>query len=307
MQLVKDLWRPAIVAATIQEIAARGSIAGLPLHWFPDQGALRYLADPFAIWRGGRLYVFAEFFDYRDARGRIDLCVFDDRLRFVEQRTVLREPWHLSYPYVFEADGETWMMPEAFQSGGLTLYRACAFPFEWEAAGRIDLPQVPLDATPLFHDGLWWLFYAPAYPERDRLTTLHAAYAERLQGPWWPHACNPVYRAITGARPGGTPFVRDGRLVLPIQDATRSYGSALRFLEVAALTPDRFVATASAPLVPPPQWSPFNRGLHTLSAAGEVTLVDVKRGVTSWNSLTMRPQREWRRLRARITGQPRGL
>ncbi len=307
MQFVKDIWRPAIVAAPIDAIAARGGIAGLPLHWFPDQGSLRFLADPFALWRDGYLYVFAEYFDYRDAIGQIHVCVFDDRLRFVEQRAVLREAWHLSYPYVFEAEGETWMLPEAFQSGGLTLYRARAFPFAWEPAARIELPHVPLDATPLFHDGRWWLFYAPAYPARDRLTTLHAAHADRLEGPWRAHASSPVYRAAAGARPGGTPLVRGGRLVLPIQDSTRSYGGALRFLEIAELTPERFVADASAPFVAPPVLAPFDRGLHTLSAADTVTLVDVKRGVTSWGSLTMRPRREWRRLRALAAGQSRGL
>lgn len=302
MQLVKDIWRPAIVAAPFPAIVACGSIAELPLHWFPDQGSLRYLADPFGLWRGELLHVFAEFFDYRDARGRIDVCVFDAELRFVEQRTVLCEAWHLSYPYVFVAEGETWMLPEAYQSGGLTLYRARAFPFEWEAAGRIELPHVPLDATPVFHNDRWWLFYAPAYPERDRLTTLHVAYADRLQGPWRAHALSPVHHAVAGARPGGTPFVREGRLVLPIQDSTHGYGSALRFLDITELTPDNFVATTSAPLVAPPTIAPFDRGLHTLSAAGDVTLVDVKRGITSWDGLTMRPRREWRRWRARLAG-----
>lgn len=307
MEFVKDIWRPAIVAAPLRDVVARGTIAGSALHWFPDQGPLRYLADPFALWRDGRLHVFAEFFDYREARGRIDVCVFDDQLRFVEQQVVLREPWHLSYPYVFEAEGETWMLPEAFQSGGLTLYRAQRFPLLWEPVTRIYLPHVPLDATPVFHDDRWWLFYAPAYPERDRLTALHAAYADQLRGPWRAHAANPVYHAANGARPGGTPFVRDGQLVLPIQDSSRSYGGALRFLTITELTPERFVAADGASLVAPAELAPFDRGLHTLSAAGEVTLVDVKRGVTSWNSVTMRPRREWRRLRARLAGQPRGL
>ncbi|WP_375271963.1 formyl transferase [Sphingomonas sp.] len=307
MEFVKDIWRPAIVAAPIHDLAKRGTIAGSALHWFPDQGPMRYLADPFALWRDGRLHVFAEFFDYREARGRIDLCVFDDRLRFVEQRVVLQEPWHLSYPYVFEAEGETWMLPEAFQSGGLTLYRARDFPLAWEPVSRIDLAHVPLDATPVFHQGRWWLFYAPAYPERDRLTVLHAAYADQLRGPWCAHPANPVYRAASGARPGGTPFVRGGHLVLPIQDSSRSYGGALRFLTIAALTPERFVASIGAPFAAPADLAPFNRGLHTLSAAGAVTLLDVKRGVTSWNSLTMRPRREWQRLRARLARQSSGL
>ncbi len=136
MELVKDIWRAGIVSATMPTILARGSVAGLPVTWLPSPGPLRYLADPFGLWRDGRLHVFTELYDYRVRVGAIEAMVFDAGFRLLEQRRVLAEPWHLSYPFVFEAEGETWMLPEANRSRTLTLYRAVEFPFRWEAAHR---------------------------------------------------------------------------------------------------------------------------------------------------------------------------
>lgn len=296
MQLRKDIWRCAIVSASIEQIVARGSLDGWPLTWVPGSGDLRYLADPFGLWRDDRLYVFAERFDYRDAIGRISVSVYDRDLTLVEQTDVLREPWHLSYPFVFEAEGETWLLPEAFQSGGSWLYRAVDFPFQWERGPRILLDDVPLDGTPV-HDGTrWWLFYAPAYPLSARLTHLCAAYTERLDRPWTAYCANPFLVDPHGARPGGTPFWREGVLHLPVQDCFGTYGAALRLLRFGRLTPDAIDVAPSGRLLAPIRAAPFIDGCHTLSAAGRVTLIDVKRTRFSPRGIMMRPLRDFRRL-----------
>ena len=299
VQLKKDIWRCAIVSAPADLIVAAGSLDGLPLTWIPDAGPLRYLADPFGLWRAGRLYVFAELFDYRDAIGRICVSTYDDTLTLIDQAVVLAEPWHLSYPFVLESEGETWMIPEAFQSGGLLLYRAAAFPHRWVRSARIMLDHVPLDATP-FHDGdRWWLFYAPAFPVTARLTQLCAAYADRLDGPWQPYAGNPFFVDSAGARPGGTVVWHNGAAHLPIQGCESSYGDKLRLLRFERLHPDAIVAAPVGVLEAPGAAAPFTDGCHTLSAAGPVTLIDVKRTRIAPRSLMMRPLRGlYRRRRA---------
>jgi hypothetical protein len=295
MQLKKDIWRCAIVPASADQILASGSLEGWPLTWIPGSGNLRYHADPFGLWRGDRLFVFTEYFDYRDAIGRIAATVYDKNFVLVEQGVVLREPWHLSYPFVFEAQGEAWLLPEAFQSGGLSLYRAVAFPHRWERMHPIVLDQVPLDATP-FHDGeRWWLFYAPAHPSEARLTNLCAAYADRLEGPWISYSDNPLLVDRHGARPGGTPVWYDGVLYLPLQDCRGTYGAALRLLRFDRLSPNGIVAVHSGMLHAPRAANPFVEGCHTLSAAGPVTLIDVKQTRFSPRGLTMRPLRDLRR------------
>lgn len=295
MPLRKDIWRPAIIEAPLHEIVARGSIEGLPRHWLPPMGSFQFLADPFGFWRNERLHVFVEAYDYRHRLGTIEVLIYDSRYRLLDQRPVLIEPWHLSYPFVFEAEGAIWMLPEGHKSGRLTLYRAAEFPFRWEAATVIELDGLAVDATPFFHDGLWWLAYAAADRETDKMAALHFAFAERLAGPWRPHPANAVRVDRGGARPGGTPLIWEGVITLPVQDCSTTYGGAIRPLRIEELTPDRFSATLGAAIRAPDDAAPFTEGLHTLAGAGDITLVDMKRTILSLHGLAIQAGERIRR------------
>jgi hypothetical protein len=294
-----DLWRSAIVAAPMHEVLARG-LAGMPVTWLPETRSFTFLADPFGLWRDGRLYVFVENYDYRDGLGGIDVLSYDERFALLTQQPCLRERWHLSYPVVMEAAGGTWMLPEAHRSGLLTLYRCRQFPVRWEPAARIQLDCVPVDATPLYFEGRWWLFYSPATSPHDKIARLHVAWAAHPAGPWQPHPANPVRRDPSSSRPGGTPLVIDGRVVLPMQDCRLTYGGAIRPLHVHCLTLTEFEAEAGPPLVAPPEFAPHVDGLHTLSACGAVTLLDAKRIDRSLRGQWVKVRRSWARLRRRM-------
>lgn len=278
------------------DIVRAGAVGDAPLRWLPFMPAYSFLADPFGLWRDDRLHLFVERFDYRDRRGTIELFVHDRDLNPIYRRDVLAEPWHLSYPFVFEGDGETWMLPEAHRSGGLMLYRAVDFPHRWERAARIDLDGAAVDATPFRHDGFWWLFYSPALDARSKVGELHCAFAETLTGRWRPHPANPVRRDPASSRPGGTPILIDGQIHLPVQDCTRTYGGGLRMLAIDRLTHDRFGADAGPSISPPTECGGFDEGLHTMAAAGAVTLIDVKRTRLSLHGLAIEARRETRRL-----------
>jgi hypothetical protein len=243
--------------------------------------------------------LFAEAYDYRDKHGRIDLLRLGPDFSVAERRTVLAEPWHLSYPFVFAAEGEIWLLPEAFRSGRLTLYRAVDFPDRWEPAAVLALDSPAIDATPLFHDGLWWLLYSPSTDRLAKISRLHLAHAERLTGPWRVHPGNPVRIDISSSRPGGTPILVDGRLMMPMQDCTHTYGGAIRPLWIDRLDPDGFVAEPGPAIVAPDGFAPTTEGLHTLSACGPVTLIDAKRTVQSLAGLGIELGRLTRRLSGR--------
>jgi len=273
----RDIWRVGLVAAPIAEVADRGFAPDMPVHWLPEEGRLKFLADPFGVWRDGRLNLFVEAYDYRTRHGVIALIELDAAFAPVGRSVVLREPWHLSYPQVFEADGAYWMLPEAYRSGALTLYRAAEFPHVWEPAARLTLDTPAIDATPFRHDGLWWLAYSPTGPQRWKQGRLHLAFAERLTGPWRLHPGNPVRNDLTSSRPGGTAWIENGWPRLPVQDCSRTYGGGLRPLTIRRLDTERFEADAGPSLNLPPGAGLYTQGLHTLSACGPVTLFDVKR------------------------------
>jgi hypothetical protein len=269
-----DIWRVGIVPAPIADIAAAGAVRDV--RWLPEEPDFRFLADPFGLWRDGRLHLFAEAYDYRTRHGAIECLTLDAGFAVTERRTVLRQPWHLSYPYVFEAAGETWMLPEASRSGALTLYRAAAFPDRWEPAAKIALDVVPIDATPVRHDGRWWLFYSGGPDRAAQMGALHAAWADRIEGPWHRLRGNPIRRDMAGGRPGGTPFVMDGQLCLPVQDCSRTYGGAIRILRFPRLSPDGAETELGPPIVPP-AGTAYREGMHTLTACGPLTLIDAKK------------------------------
>jgi len=268
-----DMWRCAIVRRPATNIR-RADLETAEITWLPPKRRFAFRADPFGLWRDGRLHIFVETFDYRTLKGEIELLTLDEEFNVVRESVVLSRPWHLSYPFVFEADGETWMLPESRRSGELILYRARAFPDRWEEALSIEVAADGVDATPLFHDHRWWLFFAR--PVAGRGWELNIAFAETLTGRWRAHPMNPV-RAGSAARPGGTPVVgADGAIDLPLQDCSRTYGASLRRLRITRLDQTDFEAVESAWLEPCPTLAPYTDGLHTLSAAGDVTLIDCK-------------------------------
>lgn len=298
-----DIWRCAIIKRPAQALTT-DDFTPENLVWLPEsERRFTFRADPFGLWRNGQLHIFAETFDYRDARGRIELLVYDETLDLLKREIVLSKPWHLSYPFLFEADGDTYMLPEARRSGALTLYRAADFPRGWKPVTTIDAAPNAVDGTLLFHQGRWWLFQAVVRRGRNPASELHVAFADRLDGPWRMHPLNPVRSGVAGTRPAGTPQVRgDGSIDLPVQDCSRTYGGAIRKLRITRLDEARFDAEDSAWLEPAPAFAPFIDGVHTLSDAGPVSLIDCKRiqrsllGTLTWQRGRMARRRAAREL-----------
>ena len=295
-----DLWTVGIVPERIDRLtpqrlhALRDQVV-----WLPDPGAWRYYADPFALRRGDTLHVFVEAFDYRTRPAhlqRLDLHLPSGR--WSAPRVVLRRPFHLSYPFVLDWQGEAWMIPESAKGNELSLYRGNAALDQWTRVTAL-LPDLPVvDASLAHHEGLWWLFYGLLGAQQRDRSQLHAAFAPQLQGPWTPHSANPVFSDALRSRPGGTPFVgQDGCLMLPLQDSSRTYGGALRLLTFSQLSPERVAVK-----VLPDQYTgdlvslSHRDGLHTLSACGDLTLLDVKRIDRSRQRLWLDWQRRLRRL-----------
>lgn len=272
-----DIWRIGIVRASVESLAREGTLSGMPIIWLNHGRSFTFDADPFGLWIEDRLHLFVEHYDYRTRHGVIDHIEVDQFLRPIGRQTVLREPWHLSYPQIFEADGAFWMLPEAHRSGVLTLYRARSFPTGWQAVCHVPLEGAVIDATPFHYQGRWWLFYSSAEDRTHRMGSLHAAWAERLEGPWHLVQRAPVRLDLSGARPGGRPFVLDGRLVLPVQDCSKTYGGAIRLLHLKKLAPDGVEIEEGIRITPDPAWCPYSEGLHTLTGCGSVTLIDAKR------------------------------
>jgi hypothetical protein len=204
-----------------------------------------FWADPFAWSREGRRYVFFEEYSYAMGRGHIGVLELDPGLRPLgEAATVLAEPHHLSYPFLFEVSGELYMLPEKAKTNRLDLYRCAAFPHRWEFVRSLLTGMAIADATLFEHEGYWWLFGSVRDRRQglDWVESLFAFYAkEPLHDTWTPHPGNPLLRDYRRGRPAGR-VLRDsaGRLLRPSQDCVRRYGHGLNLSEITVLSPTSY-------------------------------------------------------------------
>jgi hypothetical protein len=244
----------------------------------PDDGR-RFYADPFAIARDGVVTLFVEEFDYRRGKGVISAVGFDaDGPRGCPE-PVLELETHLSYPFVFEADGQVWMIPESHASGTIDLYRATAFPRGWVHEAVLVDGVVAGDATLLHHGGRWWLFATVRAGGGSYSDTLHLWQAPHFRGPWTPHRHNPVLIDVGSARAAGPIVARDGALIRPVQDCREGYGAALGLARILRLDEDGYAQRVETRLGPGAAW-PGSR-LHMLSAAGGFEFIDGSRPARS--------------------------
>jgi hypothetical protein len=234
----------------------------------------RYWADPFPVRAGDRRFLFFEEHFYAHADAHIAVCEFDAEGRPGAPQVALRRPYHLSYPSVFEWEGEWYMTPETANRGAVELYRARAFPLEWEHVGNL-LSGVPaVDPTICLIDGRWWMFVGVQVGGAAEATGLHLYSAPTPLGPWRPHRRNPLKIDVRGARPGGRVFQHEGAYYRVGQDGAPTYGTGLRVYRIERLDDDAFVETEVAAIRP--RWRRGLVGMHTLNAAGGLTAIDVR-------------------------------
>jgi hypothetical protein len=180
-------------------------------------------------------YMFFEVMNRESHKGEIGLAVSTDGLKWEYQQIVLVEPYHLSYPYVFDWMNEYYMIPESYMAGSVRLYKATAFPTKWSFAGTLLAGPYYADPSILRHRNKWWLF-VDASPGMQH-NTLRLFWAETLTGLWFEHPLSPI---IAGnphiARPAGRLLALENKLVRYAQDCYPTYGTQIHAFEITELS-----------------------------------------------------------------------
>ncbi|MDF0580440.1 glucosamine inositolphosphorylceramide transferase family protein [Bradyrhizobium yuanmingense] len=251
-----------------------GDLSGPSWNVLGDPGN-HFYADPFPVTWQGRTFAFFEDLDHRLGKGIISAIAFNDAGPIGEVMPVLEEPCHLSYPFLIEDDGELWMIPESSTRGDVALYKCTRFPDKWERYATLLSGLELADVTITRHNGLYYLFGAWRDGTGGYSDSLAIYYADRLLGPWLPHASNPVLIDRASTRPAGNFVTLNDRLWRPVQDCTDGYGAALALAEVVELSPTAFKQVVRHTLKPGPAWP--GRKLHTLNRCGRLELIDGSR------------------------------
>ena len=234
----------------------------------------RYWADPFVVAKNGRYFVFFEELPFETGQAHIAMVEIDPASGAASPPvTVLRRPYHLSYPFVLEHEGQLYMIPESARNGTVELYRCIDFPARWKLE-RVLLDGVRcVDATFYKAPDRWWMFANVAAPgSRMFDDELHLFHAERLGGEWTPHRQNPVRSDARCARPAGQLYWRNGALHRPAQICVPLYGAGLSINRVLRLTPTQYAERQVERILP--SRADGLLGVHTVNRAGDLTVVD---------------------------------
>ena len=269
-----DLWILGVVKQPLLKFIKKPDKKNII--WIYPESTFQFNADPFGIWKNNKLYLFFEFLDYREKKGRIDCIVFDKNLEKIFSQNVLSESTHLSYPFLIEDQNKIYMIPESSKSGKTYIYESQDFPSKWKKLKEV-IPNTPMiDTSVIKYKGKWWMFYSLPGKNKRALRELHVAYSDSLLGEWKLHEKNPVSNSIELSRPGGKPFVLDNLVHLPVQDSRKTYGGQINIIKILELTPKNF-KSIKVKTIKPSLHNEFSHGLHTISGCKDLTLIDCKK------------------------------
>jgi hypothetical protein len=197
----------------------------------------KFVADPFLVRELDGWYMFFEVYNRATRQGDLAYASSPDTRNWTYRRIILDEPFHLSYPYVFEWRGEYYLIPESFEARSVRLYTATRFPDEWRFVRTLIDGRELVDNSIARFNGRWWLFSCATSND-----TLHLFHADDLAGPWIEHPASPIVRGDPHkARPSGRALVYDGRLYRYTMDVSPPVGTHRVFAyEITEITPTTY-------------------------------------------------------------------
>ncbi len=236
----------------------------------------RFWADPHVVYRDGKYYIFIEEFLHNGGKGHIAVIEMDETGRYSQPRTVLERPYHLSYPFVFEWNGNLYMIPETAANRTVEVYRCVEFPTRWLFCTTLMENVAAVDAT-LHCDGRkWWLFANMCERQgASRWDELFLFSADTpLSTQWTAHPGNPIISDVRRSRPAGRIFEYRGELYRPSQDSSWGYGYAVKINRLVTLSETEYREEETGSIEP--NWVQDIRGVHSLSHAHRLTVVDAR-------------------------------
>jgi hypothetical protein len=232
-----------------------------------------YLADPFVISKDGKNICFLEEFDCTQNRGRIVAYALDrDRSRRLG--VAISEPFHLSFPFIFEYRGETYMCPESSEARDIRIYKCLEFPLRWSLCKIVMKNISAADTMFLEKDEKWWMFTnIDPIEAGDHTAELAIFYADMPLGESWvPHRLNPVI--VDSARARNAGLLTDGKSHFRVaqQQGFGVYGKCTTINEIVKLTETQYEEKVTSVITP--EFVKGAVGTHHLHSNGRTTVFD---------------------------------
>lgn len=233
-----------------------------------------FWADPFVIEKNGLYYIFIEEFVFTENIGKISVIEMDYQGNYGEPTVVLKTPYHLSYPFLIEENGELYMLPETEENRTIELYKCVNFPTKWELQEVLIDNIMAVDSTIYKKNNKYWLFTSvKEYKDTNMVNELMLFHSDNLlQGNWIPHTQNPIAIDHRFSRPAGAIFDYEGRTFRPAQNCSKHYGYGMQIREIITLNEEEYEEKWIQSIYP--EWEKDVKCVHTLNSSGKLTLID---------------------------------
>lgn len=231
----------------------------------------RWFADPYLLEvTDTKIVVLVEEFCYKIRKGRIaKLVVSRPDYVLQDMKIILEQPTHLSFPVIYEKDGQVYVMPENSKGGGINIYRYNA------ESERLDLVHevghLPLtDATIVkFHSGEEYVFSTKLPNPNGNELEIYPFDGESMKMDVKSLAAVSFPSNI--ARNAGDAFYIGEQMFRPAQDCNKCYGNGLNIQQINRIG-DKFQFTTVAEFHSD---NPnYGLGYHTLNMKNGLIVVD---------------------------------
>lgn len=242
-----------------------------------------YYADPFLWASGGEMFCFFEVYDYDTGHGHLSAGkVVNGRLTDVRQ--IINCDYHMSFPFLFEQDGELFMLPETCGANRIEIWKCAEFPYEWERHRTVLDDVVAADSSIVEIDKEWWLFTNISTDVFGEMNSELHVYkiSDPLMSTLEPHPLNPVVFDARTARNGGRVFEQNGNLYRATQRNSHGlYGYGLNLMRIDHISMTKYEETLVRRID-----GNFRNGVigcHHLDSRDGLTIIDVRKRVGGWS------------------------
>ncbi len=228
-----------------------------------------WIADPFLFSCQGQIYLFAEAYDKEKHIGRIASMKYYGT-DFTDFSIIIQEPYHMSYPFVFQVENEILMIPETGDNRTVDLYRVEDMPTKWVKQETILNGRKFVDTNLVFDDnGQPCALITYDDEKRELLVYRYALHKT-------PELIDCIYDKNKVLRGAGNVF-RDGKkLIRPSQCGRVLYGKSIFFSNIGIKSNSFFshpICKLEARSLPVEGGGEIGK-VHTYSSAGNLEVVD---------------------------------
>jgi len=195
------------------------------------------VADPFLFVHKEELYLFYEEQVELTGKGVIKMTKTRDLKNWTKPAVVLQEDFHLSYPNVFEMDGQIFMLPETGDDNSIRLYTPNDDLTQWTFNRTLLTGRHFADSDIVFQNGSYFLFTTDY---TDKANILRMYYSEKLDTQWTEHPQSPIATGKDTGRCGGSIFNFNGKLYRPCQLTQKRYGEGVDLYKITALSKEEY-------------------------------------------------------------------